>query len=77
MQPNALLIYKTEFMMRLNLFDESNIATNGLNVALFDKDDLALPRADVGDVLLLRTVMVSRYGKGPIRPLTGLTGRSV
>ena len=74
MQPNALLIYKTEFMMRLNLFDESNIATNGLNVALFDKDDLALPRADVGDVLLLRTVMVSCYGKGLIRPLTGLIG---
>ncbi|EJF66176.1 hypothetical protein DICSQDRAFT_132309 [Dichomitus squalens LYAD-421 SS1] len=50
-----------EFMMRLNLFDPSNFATSGLNVTLFDKAVLGLPKTEAGDVLILRSIMVDQF----------------
>ena len=50
--------------MSLSLFDPSNVATSGLSVFLFEKDEDALPKVEAGDVLLLRNMTVSQTSIG-------------
>ncbi|KAI0373030.1 hypothetical protein BV20DRAFT_849182 [Pilatotrama ljubarskyi] len=52
----------SEIMMRLVLYDPTNYGTSGLNVTLFEKSEKALPKLEAGDVLMLRSVQVDKFG---------------
>ncbi|KAL7283683.1 hypothetical protein ACG7TL_003119 [Trametes sanguinea] len=53
-----------EYTVRLCIYDPTNIGTGGLSVVLFDKSERGLPRPDVGDILMLRTVQIKDFN-GP------------
>ena len=48
-------------MLKLVMFDESNSGTNGLRISLFEKNKLALPNLQAGDLLMIRLVQVSPH----------------
>lgn len=45
-------------MARFSLIDPTNFRTTGLNVTLFEKSERGIPRPELGDVLLLRNMLV-------------------
>ena len=54
-------------MLRLTLFDQSNFATSGLGLSLFDPKQENLPELNAGDVIALRRIHVSS-SPPPLRP---------
>lgn len=45
-------------MASFSLTDPTNFATNGLSVTLFSKTEKAFPNPDLGDILMLRKIVV-------------------
>ncbi|KAI0807789.1 hypothetical protein C8Q74DRAFT_1322450 [Fomes fomentarius] len=50
-----------EYMARFSLVDPTNFGTTGLNVTLFEKSEKMIPRPELGDVLLLRNMLVHNF----------------
>ena len=67
-------------MARFFLLDPTNVASSGLGVTLFEKSEMALPRPEVGDVLLLRNIAVSNlssYQSSYLILISSLGGQQV